>query len=499
MHPFLLLAIGMAVVIGGILALRLHAFLALLLAALIVASLTAPEAIYRSQFKPEDREALFGPERSAEDIIPENARVEGQELSLVGKHAAAVDLANETSFIGRVAAGLGTGFGKLAILISMAAIIGKCLLDSGGAERIVVSLRRVFGEKRTPIALSASSFTLGIPVFFDTVFYLLMPLAKALRVQTGKNYLLYILAIVCGGTMAHSLVPPTPGPLFVAGELGVDIGVMMLAGLVVGLFTVASGYAYAVWANRRWEIPLRPSAELSEEEIGKMADRDESELPPFWLAILPIVLPVVLIAGQTIAKTQGIDSKLLATIGDKNMALIISAVVAMILLGVAKRRSLKEISEATGAALASGGVILLITSAGSAFGGVLKQTGIAAELEGLVPKDQSLLLIPMAFLITTAMRTAQGSATVAMITAVGIVAPIIGAIDLAFHPVYIALAVGCGSKPITWANDSGFWIIGRMSGMTPVETFKTVSIQLIVMGITGLIVVMLGAMLFPLT
>ncbi len=436
----------MAVVIGGILALRLHAFLALVLAALTVAALSPGE---------------------------------------------------ETA-IARVAAGLGKGFSNLAILIAMAAIIGKCLLDSGGAERIVVSLRSLFGDKRTPLALTASSFTLGIPVFFDTVFYLLVPLAKALRVQTGKNYLLYVLAIVCGATMAHSLIPPTPGPLMVASMLKVDVGVMMMGGLVVGLITVSAGYAYAVWANRRWEIPLRASVELPREELEAMANRDESELPNIVLSVLPIILPIVLIGGRSIVEFAGHRNAVLDVVGDKNIALMISAAVALLLLAVAKGRSRSELTDAVGTALASGGVILLITSAGSAFGGALKDTGIAASIEGLIPAQQSLMLIPIAFLITTAMRTAQGSATVAMITAIGIVAPIIEAVDLSFHPVYIALAVGCGSKPIMWANDSGFWIIGRMSGMTPLETFKTASVQMIVMAVTGLIVVLLGASLLPL-
>ncbi|MCB1230911.1 MAG: GntP family permease [Verrucomicrobiae bacterium] len=436
----------MAVVIGGILVLRLHAFLALIFGAITVAALTP----------------------------------------------------SDDAVIARVSEGLGKGFSSLAILISMAAIIGKCLLDSGGAERIVVSLRNLLGDKRTPLALTASSFTLGIPVFFDTVFYLLVPLAKALRVQTGKNYLLYVLAIVCGATMAHSLVPPTPGPLLVASMLEVDVGVMMMGGLVVGLVTVSAGYLYAVWANRRWEIPLRPSVELPQEELEAMANRDEAELPSFFLSVLPIVLPIVLIAGRSIAEFAGMESKALAVIGDKNIALIISAAVALILLAVAKQRSLSQLTEAVGAALASGGVILLITSAGSAFGSTLRDTGIADSIEGMIHQQQSLMLIPIAFLITTAMRTAQGSATVAMITAISIVAPIIGAVDLAFHPVYIALAVGCGSKPIMWANDSGFWIIGRMSGMTPLETFKTASVQMIVMAVTGLIVVILGASVLPL-
>ena len=438
----------MAVVIGGILVLRLHAFLALLLAALVVAAITP-----------------VGPEAPAA--------------------------------IERVAQGLGKGFSNLAILISMAAIIGMCLLDSGGAERIVLTLRRCFGERGTPAAFAVSGFTLGIPVFFDTVFYLLMPLGKALRMKSGGDYLLYILAIVCGATMAHSLVPPTPGPLLVADKLGVDLGVMMLGGLAVGSMTVVAGYLYALWANRRWEIPLRPSAELSEADLQAMSGRDEAALPSFFFSILPILLPLVLVGGQTIAKAAGHPVRFFEVAGEKNLALVISAVAAMVLLVVQKRCSLQEMGEAVGAALASGGVILLITSAGTAFGSALEQSGIAGAVADLMPEGRSMILILVAYFVTAAVRTAQGSATVAMITAVGIVAPIAATVDLGFHPVYLALAIGCGSKPVMWANDSGFWIIGKMSGMTPMETFKTASVQMLVMSAVGLVVVLLGAMVLP--
>ncbi|NNE93077.1 MAG: GntP family permease [Verrucomicrobiales bacterium] len=498
MSPFLILLIGMAVVVGGIVGLRLHAFLALILAALVVSVLATPEAVYRSQFDSDQRAALFGDK----EIVAENANLEAVDEKgrpLADEHWAAVKKADST-FIGRVTAAFGNGCSKMAIIIAMAAIIGKCLLDSGGAERIVISLQRAFGQKRTPIAFSASAFTLGIPVFFDTVFYLLMPLGKAMRAKTGKDYLLYILTIVAGATMAHSLVPPTPGPLTVAEFFGEDvsIGEMMLGGLIVGMVTVTTGYFFAKWANRRWEIPLRPSAELSEEELSAMANRDEKELPGLFFSLLPILLPIVLIGGLTISKEfLGVKPALLSILGDKNIALIVAAFVALVLLAVAKRKSLADLGSSVQSALASGGVIILITSAGSAFGGVLRDTGIADSVAGLVPANQSLLLIPIAFLITAAVRTAQGSATVAMITAGGIVAPIAGAVDLAFHPLYLALAIGCGSKPIMWANDSGFWIIGRMSGMTPVETFKTVSVMMIAMSVAGLITVLVGALVFP--
>lgn len=466
MNPFYILAIGMAIVVGGILFLRLHAFLALILAALTVAVLTSPETV--EQF-------YLSEGMSAEEA-----------------HALAGKL-----FVFRVTQGFGVGAGKIGILIAMAAIIGKCMLDSGAAERIVIWIRRVFGEKRTPMAFSASAFVLGIPVFFDTVFYLLMPLGKAMRERTGKDYLLYILAIVAGATMAHSLVPPTPGPILVALELGIDVGVMMIGGLIVGAFAVSAGYAYALWANRRWEIPLREGAGVTQMEEGGNSGAKEQRLPPLWVAISPIALPVLLIGGQTLAKAMGFESGILRILGDKNIALILSATLSLGMLAWAKRQSLRELAEPVQSALSSGGVIILITAAGSAFGLTLRQTGITEELRGVMPETQLLLLV-MAFAITTVVRTAQGSATVAMITSVGIVAPLVQGAELDFHPVYVALAIGCGSKPISWMNDSGFWIIGRMTGMTEAETLKTSSAMMAVMGITGLIVILLGASFVPL-
>jgi len=299
---------------------------------------------------------------------------------------------------------------------------------------------------------------LGVPVFFDTVFYLMIPLGKAMRMRTGRNYLLYVLSIVAGATMAHSLVPPTPGPLLVASELGVDIGMMILVGGFVGLFTVGFGYVYAILVSRIWDLPLRDSADLSLADLEHISQRDESELPPTWAALVPIVLPVLLIGGNTILKRLPVElpSQLMhiaATLGDKNIALVISAVFAMAMLVKTQGKTMKELADAVQPALASGGVIILITAAGGAFGQVLQQTNVGGLMSSL-PTVSPAMIIVFAFLITAAIRTAQGSATVAMITAVGILAGL--APDLPFHPVYLAVAIGCGSKPIGWMNDSGF-------------------------------------------
>jgi GntP family gluconate:H+ symporter len=401
----------------------------------------------------------------------------------------------------RVATGFGSTAAKIGILIAMASIVGKCLLDSGAADKIVRTALRFFGEKFAPASFVFSGFLLGIPVFFDTVFYLMIPLGKAMQLRTGRNYLFYVLSICAGATMAHSLVPPTPGPLLVAEQLNVEIGTMILAGGIVGFFCAVFGYFYASIANKIWTLPIRESADFSLEDLEKLASRDESELPPFWLAILPILLPVVLIGGKTLLKSIGVElsatgQSIVDTLGDKNIALTLSALIAMGTLIWKRGTSRKELSESVGAAIASGGTIILITAAGGAFGAVLQQTGVASLIEGL-SSDSPATIITMAFLITAAIRTAQGSATVAMITAVGILSGLAQGDQLGFHPVYLALAIGCGSKPIAWMNDSGFWVITRMSGMTEGEGLKYVTPMTTLMGLVGLGVTILGATYFP--
>jgi GntP family gluconate:H+ symporter len=476
--PLWLLLVGMIVVLGGILLLRLHAFLALILGALIVASLTTPAALEKF----------------------------ANEKEMTAKETAALV---ESSVGERVAQGFGRTCTKIGILIAMASIIGKFLLESGAAERIVRSLVEWLGEKRASHAFLSSSFLLGMPVFFDTVFYLMMPLGKAMGIRTGRSYGLYIMSIVAGATMTHSLVPPTPGPLFVAGELSVNIGLMIIGGIVVGFFTVSAGYLYALWANRKWPVPLRDTADTSAADLRSMAEKDETTLPPFWLSMLPIVLPVLLIAGRTFfnswAKAQSPIATarwwqsiavLINNVGNPNVALTISAAVALLTFVWWHRDRRKNVTQFLQSALSSGGLVILITSAGGAFGGILQQTGIGQRIQELAT-SYHIAVLPLAFCVTAVVRTAQGSATVAMITAVGILGGLAGGGQLGFNPLYLALAIGCGSKLIAWMNDSGFWVICKMSGMTEGETLKTCSTMMTLMGIVGLLVIMVLAWLFP--
>src|SRR5687768_16480799 len=232
MSPIFLLIIGLVIVIGSILLFRLHPILALFLGALAVSLLTSSELLQQyataSNLNPEETKNLL-------DQSP------GE----------------------RIANAFGDTAAKIALLIVLASIMGKCLLDSGAAERIVRTMVGVFGERKTPAAYMLSSFVLGIPIFFDTVFYLMIPLARAMGVRKQKVYALCVMAIIAGGTMAHSLVPPTPGPLFAAGALGVNIGLMILMGtIIVGTCSVV-GLIYAAWLNKRQDIPLRTTADTS--------------------------------------------------------------------------------------------------------------------------------------------------------------------------------------------------------------------------------------------
>lgn len=245
-HPMAILLIGLLTVVGMILVLRVNAFLALITAAIFV-SLLAP----------------------------------GQ-------------LADK---INRVAVAFGGAAGKIGIVIALAAIIGKCMMDSGAADRIVRSFVRLLGAKRAPEALVGSGFVLSIPVFFDTVFYLTVPLARSLYRQTKRDYLLYVLAIGAGAVVTHVMVPPTPGPLLIAATLNIDLGVMILMGVALGIPTSIVGLLAARWLNRHMEVPMRPYP--GEQETKPLRD---DELPRLWLALLPIVLPVLLISANTVTK-----------------------------------------------------------------------------------------------------------------------------------------------------------------------------------------------------
>ncbi len=473
LDPILILLVGIFIVVGGIIGLKLHPFLALIFAAIVVALLTPISSL--------------------------------QQFGLSKGMDTAAALAFSKKGIGeRVATEFGNTCAKIGILIAMAAIIGKCMLESGSAEKIIRSLLKLTGIEKAPIAFLLSSFFLGMPVFFDTVIFLMMPLAKAMTLKIGKNYLFFIMCIMAGAAMANSLVPPAPGPLFLIGEMHIPIGLMMGTGIVVGLFTITAGYLYASWANKKYTIPLRDAADARIEDLKIISNTENSQLPSLLVALLPVLVPIIFItldASFTAilkANPQASIPKTILTLvkflGDKNIAIVIGGILALLVIKKYKKENLSSFIQN---ALMSGGGIILITAAGGAFGGMIQQTGISAEI-GLLTANYQMALIPMAFFIAALIRTAQGSATVALITTSGVLAGMATNTHLSFNPVYIGLAIGCGSKIFMWMNDPGFWILSKLSNLTEKEVLKTISPLLVVMGFTGLVVILIAAKLFPL-
>lgn len=451
MHPVLILAIAIAVVFILIIRLKINAFIALVVAAMTV--------------------GILSPKVPLPEVMP------------------------------RVADLFGTLCGKIGIVIALAALIGQCLMESGAADKIVRVLVRLLGENRASLSLLCSGYVLSVPVFFDTVFYLLVPLARAMRVRMGKHYLLYLMSIAAGATVTHSLVPPTPGPLAMAAELGIDLGTMILVGALVGLPASIVGWLFSVWRDRQTEVPFRETAGMTLEELKELAAKAEEMLPSFFLAMLPIVLPVLFITSNTLVNAVAPDasiSNLTGFIGDPNFALLVSAGISLYLMARFRGYSLTELAKPVEVGLSSGGLIILITAAGGSFGGMLVEAGVGTAL-GDMAAAYNIPLLLLGFLLAVLIKIAQGSGTVSMITSSAIMVPMVAGADLSFHPVYIACAIGCGSLAGSWMNDSGFWVYKQMSGLTEMESLKSWTPLLAVNGIAGFIVTAIAALLMPLT
>lgn len=405
--------------------------------------------------------------------------------------------------LGDAAAAVATEFGavcgRIGIIIALASFIGIGLQRSGGASRIGAAFLALAGPRRAHLAMWGSGYVLSVPVFFDTVFYLLVPLARAMHARSRSGYTRYLMGIMAGGCATHVFVPPTPGPLAAGAALGVDLGLMIIIGAVVALTGSLGGLAYATWAFNRWPAAARGTIEQIEE--AEPAAAEAGAMPGLLPSLVPIVLPVLLIAGRTIAnalKLTGGPAAVVAFIGDPNVALFLAAAVTMWLLARWQGVTRHEMAQIAEDAFASAGVIILITAAGGAYGAMLTKAQVGSSLAATAA-DAGLPLLWMAFMLASLLKFAQGSSTVAIITTASILQSTYAAGTPGLpHPVYAALAASGGSLVGTWMNDSGFWVICKMSGMTESEALRSVTPMGIVMGFTGLAATLIGATFFPL-
>ena len=451
MHPIIILLIAMATVFLLIIRWKVNAFAALILSAILI--------------------GLMSPHVAIQDIM------------------------------GAVTEAFGGLVGRIGVAIAMAAVIGQCLMESGGAEKITRRFVDWLGERYSSFSMVISGYILSIPVFHDTVFYLLVPLARSMSMRTGgRNYLLYTLAIGAGGVTTHIFVPPTPGPLAMAETLGIDLGLVIIVGLMVAIPSALACWAYAYWIDRKMQLPIREAPGLTLDELREVANRPESELPGFFVSLLPIAIPVILITANTISNTffsGTLLSDVTAFLGNPNLALILAATAGLWLLASHKGLTLKELAKPTEEAIKSAGLIILITAGGGAFGRMLVKAEVGTVLGGYA-QEIGLSLMLLGFGISMLFRIAQGSATTAMITTAEILAPLILAAPPAYHSVYILTAIGSGSIVGGWMNDSGFWVFKTMTGLTEVEALKTKTVSLFALGGAGLLASYLGAVVFPL-
>ncbi|MEU0317125.1 gluconate:H+ symporter [Nocardioides sp. NPDC006273] len=382
--------------------------------------------------------------------------------------------------------GFGGVLGHIALIIGLGTVLGSLLERSGGADVLASKLIGLFGERGTPIAMGLVGLIFGIPVFFDIGIFVLAPLVYVAAHRGGRSLVLYALPVLAGLSMTHAFLPPHPGPTALGGLLGVDLGWLIIMGLLCGLPAfAAAGILFPMWIAPRVQVSVPAEFLAAETE----AEKDPTPKTPVSLALVLtiIAVPLILILGATFG-TMLLDPgrllSLLTFLGNPAVALTIAVLLAFWLLGTRRGMSLEEISEFTGASLRPVGMILLVVGAGAFFGTVISATGVGAALAEVL-SDAGLPILLLAYVISCALRIAQGSATVAIVTTGGIIAPTLGTGYSQPELAVIAVAIAAGSIILSHVNDGGFWIVSRYFNLTVKQTLATWTVLETVLSIVG--------------
>ena len=395
---------------------------------------------------------------------------------------------------------INSGFGSLmtgiGFPIGFGIMMGQILEDSGAAESLAKSILKAFPGKKAPWALGLTAFLLSIPVFFDVTFVILIPLGIAVAKETKRPLAYFAGAIAIGGVSSQTFVPPTPNPLAAATILDFDLSYIIIAGTIVGL--AAAVFSMFVW----FRMLDRPGFwDPNKDETG-LLDMDAAvvhrvDLPSPWAAVIPICLPVLaILIGSFWPVVTGSDAPVVIQfISQKTIAILLGLLAAYIIL--LKRMGWSGLNESVSKSLKQAGVVLLITGAGGAFGAVIQATNIGEVLIAGLTEGQSstMLILCLTFGIGVLFRVAQGSGTVASITAMTIMASV--APSAGCHPVYIALAALAGGNFIGHVNDSGFWVVTNLSGARVTGGLKTYTWNTITLAGMAFILSLVGATVLP--
>lgn len=384
--------------------------------------------------------------------------------------------------------GVGGTLGHIAVVVALGTMLGKMMAESGGADQIAHTLIRIFGEKRVPWAMVTIGLIVGLPAFFEVGFVLLIPIAFTVARRTGTSLILVALPMVAGLSVVHGLVPPHPAALLAVTIYKADVGRTIFYALLVGIPT-------AILAGPLFAKFIAPHVQLNEENqmASDFVDHGaESSLPGFKLTLSTILLPVVLMLvgswADAISESGSWLNQGLHLVGNDDMALLIGVLVSFYTLGKLRGFSRETVLRFTNDCLAPTATITLLVGAGGGFGRVLQDSGVSQAII-VVALASHVPLLLMAWLIAALMRLATGSATVAMTTAAGIVAPI-ALHSTGVRPELLAIATGAGSLIFSHVNDGGFWLVKEYFNMSVTQTVKTWSICETIISVTGLLLVL---------
>ena len=397
--------------------------------------------------------------------------------------------------VSSVNSGFGDIVGHIGLVIVIGCIIGTFLEESGGAYVMAQGIVRLAGKKRVPLAMLIVGCFISIPVYADSGFVILSPLNKAITKKAGVSLACTAIALSLGLTITHCLVPPTPGPVAATAILGADLGLVILIGLIVSMFVAAESYFFVTRYASRTYIDPDPDGEITVEED------DAKDKPSALRSFLPVVVPLVLIVFKSISDFpgapfgEGVAASVLRFVGEPVVALIIGMILSFFL----PKKFDRELLSTTGwvgKSLTSAAVIIMITAAGGSFGMILRNSGLADILgESLAGANVGIWL---PFIIAAALKSAQGSSTVAIVTTASLIAPMMEALGFV-SPVGRALAVMSlcsGAMVMSHVNDSFFWVVTQLSGMNVKTGCKLHGIGTLLGGLTAMLVVWIGYMIF---
>ncbi|NNK11644.1 MAG: GntP family permease [Flavobacteriaceae bacterium] len=391
--------------------------------------------------------------------------------------------------------GFGGTLGKIGLIIVLGVIIGAFLENTGGAQTIAMKVLSLIGKKRIPLAMGVIGYIVSIPVFADSGFMLLHPLNKGLSKKAKISLAGAAIALGLGLMASHTMVPPTPGPIAAAGILEANLGLVIAFGIPVSIVALTAGIIFASkYASRTYIDPD------DGDESGIEENTDSDEAPGIMRSSLPILVPIILIVLKSVLVIQAegelsLAFQVISFVGEPVIALLIGVFLCLFL---PKKLNKDMLSSAgwVGKAIKDGASILLITGAGGIFGTVLQMSGIA-ELLGNALQDLNIgIFLP--FILAAALKTAQGSSTVALVTAASIIAPMMPSLgyDTEIQKALVVVAIGSGSAMVSHANDSFFWVVTQMSGMNVKTGYRLFGLGTAVLGITGAVTVFIASLLF---